>query len=88
MSLPISVLDLAPIAAGQSAADALAGTTAVARRADELGYKRFWVAEHHNIPSVASTAPETLIAHLAADVRARGLEHVAQAFELAPQPVG
>ena len=66
MSLPISVLDLAPIAAGQSAADALAGTTAVARRADELGYKRFWVAEHHNIPSVASTAPETLIAHLAA----------------------
>ena len=66
VSLPISVLDLAPIAAGQSAADALAGTTAVARRADELGYKRFWVAEHHNIPSVASTAPETLIAHLAA----------------------
>jgi luciferase family oxidoreductase group 1 len=66
MSLPISVLDLAPVAAGRSAADALAGTTAVARRADELGYKRFWVAEHHNIPSVASTAPETLIAHLAA----------------------
>ena len=64
--LPVSVLDLAPIAAGQSAADALAGTTAVARRADELGFKRFWVAEHHNIPSVASTAPETLIAHLAA----------------------
>ncbi len=66
MSPPVSVLDLAPIAAGQSAADALAGTTAVARRADELGFKRFWVAEHHNIPSVASTAPETLIAHLAA----------------------
>jgi luciferase family oxidoreductase group 1 len=60
------VLDLAPVAAGRSAADALAGTTAVARRADELGYTRFWVAEHHNIPSVASTAPETLIAHLAA----------------------
>ena len=66
MSIPISVLDLAPVAAGQSAADALAGTTALARRADALGYKRFWVAEHHNIPSVASTAPETLIAHLAA----------------------
>jgi luciferase family oxidoreductase group 1 len=69
VSPPVSVLDLAPIAAGQSAADALAGTTAVARRADELGYKRFWVAEHHNIPSVASTAPETLIAHLAALTR-------------------
>ena len=66
MSPPLSVLDLAPVGAGQSAADALAGTTAVARRADELGYRRFWVAEHHNIPSVASTAPETLIAHLAA----------------------
>jgi luciferase family oxidoreductase group 1 len=66
VSLAISVLDLAPIAAGHSAADALAGTTAVARRADELQFKRFWVAEHHNIPSVASTAPETLIAHLAA----------------------
>ncbi len=62
----LSVLDLAPIGFGQSAAAALAGTTAVARRADELGYRRFWVAEHHNIPSVASTAPETLIAHLAA----------------------
>jgi len=66
VSLPLSVLDLAPIGAGQSAREALAGTTALARRADELGYKRFWVAEHHNIPSVASTAPETLIAHLAA----------------------
>ncbi len=69
MSIPISVLDLAPVAAGQSAAHALAGTTALARRADELGYRRFWVAEHHNIPSVASTAPETLIAHLAAVTR-------------------
>ena len=67
MSTPLSVLDLAPVGAGQSAADALAGTTAVARRADELGYRRFWVAEHHNIPAVASTAPETLIAHLAAN---------------------
>lgn len=60
-------MDLAPIAAGQSAAEALAGTSALARRADQLGYRRFWVAEHHNFPSVASTAPETLIAHLAAN---------------------
>ncbi len=66
MSLPLSVLDLAPVRAGLSAADALAGTTHVAQRADALGYRRFWVAEHHNIPSVASTAPEVLIAHLAA----------------------
>ena len=67
MSIPLSVLDLAPVGAGMTAADALAGTTQLARRADELGFRRFWVAEHHNIPSVASTAPETLIAHLAAN---------------------
>ena len=67
MTVPLSVLDLAPIGAGQSAAEALAGTTTLARRADELGFRRFWVAEHHNIPSVASTAPETLIAHIAAN---------------------
>ena len=66
MSVPLSVLDLAPVGAGQSAADALHGTTRLAQRADELGFRRFWVAEHHNIPSVASTAPETLIAHIAA----------------------
>jgi luciferase family oxidoreductase group 1 len=66
MSIPLSVLDLAPVAAGRTAAQALAETTELARRADELGFRRFWVAEHHNIPSVASTAPEVLIAHLAA----------------------
>ncbi len=69
MSVPISVLDLAPVGAGRTAAEALAGTTELARRADALGYRRFWVAEHHNIPSVASTAPETLIAHLAASTQ-------------------
>jgi len=50
MSVPLSVLDLAPVAAGSSAAEALAGTTRLAQRADELGFRRFWVAEHHNIP--------------------------------------
>jgi len=67
VSVPFSVLDLAPVAAGASAADALAGTTMAAQAADRLGYRRFWVAEHHNIPAVASTAPEVLIAHLAAN---------------------
>src|ERR687889_1790935 len=66
MSIPLCILDLAPVAAGRTAAEALAETTALARRADALGFRRFWVAEHHNIPSVASTAPEVLIAHLAA----------------------
>ena len=66
MSVPLSVLDLVPVGSGQTASDALAGTTALARRADELGYRRFWVAEHHNIPSVASTSPEVLLSHLGA----------------------
>ncbi|HEX2160743.1 MAG TPA: LLM class flavin-dependent oxidoreductase [Thermoleophilaceae bacterium] len=66
MSVPLSILDLAPVRSGESARDALAGVTEVARAADALGYRRFWVAEHHNIPAVASTAPEVLIAHVAA----------------------
>src|SRR5919107_968546 len=67
MSVPLSILDLAPVAAGRTVAAALAETTQLARRADALGFRRFWVAEHHNIPSVASTSPEVLIAHLAAN---------------------
>ena len=62
----LSVLDLVPVGEGGNAAEALAGTTRVARRADALGYRRYWVAEHHNIPSVASTAPEVLLSHLGA----------------------
>jgi luciferase family oxidoreductase group 1 len=64
--VPLSVLDLAVVSSGATSADALANTTALARRADELGYARFWVAEHHNMPMVASTTPAVLIAHLAA----------------------
>ena len=65
----LSVLDLVPVGEDGTAAEALAGTARLARRADELGYRRFWVAEHHNIPSVASTAPEVLLAHLGAVTR-------------------
>jgi luciferase family oxidoreductase group 1 len=64
--LPLSVLELATVGSGQSTADALAATRAVARAADRLGYTRLWVAEHHNMPAVASTNPPVLIAHLAA----------------------
>jgi luciferase family oxidoreductase group 1 len=63
---PLSVLDLAVVNEGGTSADALAATTALAQRADELGYARFWVAEHHNMPLVASTTPPVLMAHLAA----------------------
>ena len=66
IDVPLSVLDLAPVAAGRTAGEALHQTTELARRTEDLGYRRFWVAEHHNMPSIASSAPAVLIAHLAA----------------------
>jgi luciferase family oxidoreductase group 1 len=62
----LSVLDLSPISAGRSASDALHETIELARLAESLGYQRYWVAEHHNIPSVASSAPVVMIASVAA----------------------
>ncbi len=62
----LSVLDLVPVRTDQSTSDALAATTDLAQVADGLGYTRFWVAEHHNMPAVAATSPPVLIAHLAA----------------------
>jgi luciferase family oxidoreductase group 1 len=64
--IPLSVLDLSIVADGRTSADALAETTAAARRAEALGYRRYWVAEHHNMATVASTSPPVLMAHLAA----------------------
>ena len=61
----LSVLDLCPIVEGGTAAQALAETVASAREAERLGYHRYWVAEHHNIPSVAATNPPVLIGLLA-----------------------
>jgi luciferase family oxidoreductase group 1 len=66
IDVPLSVLDLAPVAAGTTAGKALRHTTQLARRTEELGYHRFWVAEHHNMPAIASSSPAVLIAHLAA----------------------
>ncbi|HEY0697340.1 MAG TPA: LLM class flavin-dependent oxidoreductase [Micromonospora sp.] len=66
IDVPLSVLDLAPVATGTTAGQALRNTTELARRTEALGYHRFWVAEHHNMPAIASAAPAVLIAHLAA----------------------
>src|SRR3978361_281073 len=60
--VPLSVLDLATVREGHSSADALRGTIEIAKTADDLGYARFWVAEHHNMPAVASTSPPVLMA--------------------------
>ena len=62
----LSVLDLSILNDGQNSAQALQSTTELAKRADSLGFSRFWVAEHHNMPTVACTAPTVLMAHLAA----------------------
>ena len=64
--LPLSVLDLAPVAEGTSTPEALAETVALARLAEELGYTRLWYAEHHGMPSIASSSPDILIASAAA----------------------
>ena len=65
--VPLSVLDLATVREGHSSADAVRGTIEIAKIADDLGYARFWVAEHHNMPAVASTSPPVLIAAVAAN---------------------
>jgi luciferase family oxidoreductase group 1 len=64
--LPLSVLDLSPVAAGSTGAAALRNSLDLAQLADRLGYTRYWVAEHHNLPSIASSAPEIMIGQIAA----------------------
>lgn len=65
-TVPLSVLDLVPVPAGTTPSEALARSTELARNVERLGYQRLWVAEHHNMPGIASSSPPVLIAHLAA----------------------
>jgi luciferase family oxidoreductase group 1 len=62
----LSVLDLSPVTTGGSGATSLRNSLDLARLADRLGYTRYWVAEHHNLPSVASSAPDIMIGQIAA----------------------
>jgi luciferase family oxidoreductase group 1 len=61
----LSILDLSPIVAGGTASQSLANSLDLARHAERLGYKRYWVAEHHNMPGIASAATAVVIAHIA-----------------------
>jgi luciferase family oxidoreductase group 1 len=66
MAVPLSILDLALVPPGQSARDSFLASVTLAQRAEALGYTRVWYAEHHNIPTIASSATSVLIAHIAA----------------------
>ena len=63
---PLSILDLSPVASGSTAAQALRNSLDLGRLADGLGFTRYWVAEHHNMPAIASSAPEIMIGQIAA----------------------
>jgi luciferase family oxidoreductase group 1 len=65
-TLPVSILDLAPVPAGSSATEALRRSTELVGAAERWGYERYWVAEHHNMTGIASSSPAVLLAHLGA----------------------
>jgi len=64
-SIPLSILELAVVSQGESASDAIDRSVRIARHVEELGYKRVWLAEHHNMEHIASSATSVLIGHLA-----------------------
>src|SRR5260370_2483194 len=68
--IPLSVLDLSPIVEGSDAAQSLRNTLDLARHAERWGYRRYWLAEHHNSPGIASAATAVVIGHVAAGTSA------------------
>jgi len=69
MTIPLSILDLAPIRKGETASDSFAASVVLAQRAEQWGYRRVWYAEHHNMATIASSATSVLIAHIGAHTR-------------------
>lgn len=69
LAIPHSLLDLAPVCEGSSPAQAFANSLDLARHAEALGYARYWLAEHHNMPGIASAATAVLIGHIAGGTR-------------------
>jgi hypothetical protein len=65
----LSVLDVSPVSAGSNHAQALRSTLDLTRLADLLGYERYWLAEHDKLPSIASSAPEIMVGHVAGVVK-------------------
>src|SRR5258708_15763038 len=78
MRVPLGVLDQSPVISGHSPARAIAETVSLARLAEELGYHRYWLAEHHAIAALADPSPEILVSSVACAtsrirVRTRGV---------------
>jgi luciferase family oxidoreductase group 1 len=69
LTVPLSILDLAPIIEGGTAADAFRNTLDLAQHAERWGYRRYWLAEHHNMPGIASAATSVVISHVAAGTK-------------------
>ena len=67
--IPFSVLDLSPVFEGETAGDALRRTLNLAQTVEDLGYQRFWLAEHHNMPGIASAATSVVIGYVAGNTR-------------------
>jgi luciferase family oxidoreductase group 1 len=67
--IPFSILDLSPVVQGSSPAEALRNTLDLAQHAERWGYRRYWLAEHHNMPGIASAATSVVIAHVAAGTK-------------------
>ncbi|NNC09704.1 MsnO8 family LLM class oxidoreductase, partial [Corallococcus exiguus] len=67
--IPLSILDLAPVCEGSDTTAAFANMLELAQHADALGYRRYWLAEHHNMPGIASAATAVLIGHVAGGTR-------------------
>jgi luciferase family oxidoreductase group 1 len=67
--IPLSILDLSPVSAGSTPSQALRNSLDLARLADGLGFRRYWLAEHHNLPAIASSAPDIMIGQIAAVTR-------------------
>jgi luciferase family oxidoreductase group 1 len=65
MDFGLSVLDVSPVSSGSNSIGALRNTLDLTRLAARLGYKRYWLAEHHSLPSIAGSTPEVMIGHVA-----------------------
>ena len=83
--IPFSILDLSQISEGSSISDALANSARMAQGAESAGYKRYWLAEHHGMPGIASAATAIVIAHVGAATPLEMLNAVAWRMTVAPE---